>query len=145
MVAQLGPITIMPSGRVQAIQSYLDNYDETAPLLALEFDKRNTTAVLAGASLRASVNAGAMTVFAEVGYEDYLSYDADRITAKLVNNTAQATSLDITDPQAPGISFKVGLNGQITQNIHLDAQYGLALQDGNGQVHSGKIRVKAPF
>ena len=85
MVAQLGPITIMPSGRVQAIQSYLDNYDETAPLLALEFDKRNTTAVLAGASLRASVNAGAMTVFAEVGYEDYLSYDADRITAKLVD------------------------------------------------------------
>jgi len=29
--------------------------------------------------------------------------------------------------------------------VHFDAQYGLALQNGNGQVHSGKLRVKVPF
>ena len=86
-----------------------------------------------------------MSIFAEVGYEDYLTYDSDSITAKLVDNTAQPTTVDITDPRAPGLSVTAGVNGQLTSSVHFDAQYSLALQNGDGQVHSGRFRIKAPF
>ena len=140
-----GPLSIMPSARVQAVYSRLNSYDENAPILAMGFDARDTTALLGGVRLRASLDAGTVSLFAEVGYEDYLSYNSSSITAKLINNTARATSFDVTDPQAAGLSLTAGINGKLTSNVHFDAQYGLALQNGNGQVHSGKFRIKAPF
>ncbi len=144
-IAKFGPISLMPTARMQVINSNLGSFDETAPILAMDFDSRNTTAVLGGVRMRASMNTGAITLFAEVGYEDYLSYSSSNITAKLANNTAAASTVSVADPNAGGLTLAAGINGAISSNVHFDAQYGIALQNGNGQTHSGKFRLKVPF
>ena len=50
------------------------------------------------------------SVFAEIGYVDYLWVSNDRLAASLVNNTALPTSLIAGDPRGPGFLAKFGIS-----------------------------------
>lgn len=86
-----------------------------------------------------------LSLFAEVGYEGYLSFSGNEITAVLVNNTALPTSVAPADPTVPGFYTKAGLSAQVASNLYLDINYGVSFADGNGKSHSGTARLKAHF
>ncbi len=82
--------------------------------------------------------------YVEAGYEDLFSVD-DGYSAKLVDNTAKAVQIDPDDPAGRGLSLKAGLSAYVTETAQLSAEYGLSLQDGDGDVHSGRLTLKIPL
>ncbi len=91
---------------------------------------------------RSSATAHAIA-YGEVGYEDLFSTD-DSYTAKLAFNTAHAVTIN-DDLQASGLYFKAGVGGYLDNNIKLTGEYTLSLQNGNGDVQSGRLRVTIPL
>jgi outer membrane lipase/esterase len=149
-VAQrFGGITLIPSARIGYASATVDGYSETADVLALSFAEREIESVTGGVRLRAvsDMNIGGLvgTMFAEVGYESFLSYDGGQLKGKLVANTAAAVIVNPADPSGQGFIGKLGLNGQVSENVFLDLNYAIALGDGNGEVHTGQARLKAHF
>ncbi len=150
-VAQnLGGVTLIPSARLTYVHAEVDDFRESAPILALEFDERESDAVLGRVSLRAvtQANLGAWptSLFAEIGYEDYFSFSGNEMTASLVNNTALPTVVDPGDLNGPGLLGKLGLSSsQLSETMYLDVNYGISSHNGDGETHSGRARLKAHF
>jgi uncharacterized protein with beta-barrel porin domain len=146
---KLGGITLIPSARIGFAHSDIAGYTEAADILALSFTSRQVDAVTGGVRLRAVSDMAFASLrgqmFAEVGYEGFLSYDGGQLTGRLARNTALPVTIVPADPNGQGLIGKLGLNGQVTDNVFLDLNYGLALRDGAGEVHTGQARLKAHF
>ncbi len=141
---EFGSIAIIPAGRIEYVGAHIAGYDEEAPILARSYEDRNTDAVLASARLRAATKlaSSGAAVFAEIGYEEFVNYSEDDIAVGLANNTAQLVNVAVDDPDARGLYFKAGANGNLTDAVSLDVSYGYSSHSGDGAVHSGKLRVK---
>jgi outer membrane lipase/esterase len=147
-ILKAGGITVVPSARIAYVHSDVDGFSEIAPILALSYGRQTFDGIVGGARLRAIMPFGAPgagRAFAEIGYEAYLSAHDDGLVARLVNNTAFPFQVATSDPLANGLNLKVGVEGRISEWATITAQYGLALQDGDGQTHSGQVRLKVPF
>ncbi len=140
---QLSGLTLTPAVRVGYASLNLDKFTESAPILALQYGDRDVTTGFWTARLRASTPFYGATVYGEVGYEDLFSTD-DAYTAKLASNTAHAVTIN-DDLEARGLYLKAGIGGVIGDNIKLSGEYGLSLQNGDGEVHSGRLRVTIPL
>jgi outer membrane lipase/esterase len=145
-IMKTGGITLVPSARLQVVNSHINGFTESGDVLAMTFSDRDSNAVIGGIRLRALASLGAFgTGFAEVGYERVLSDSNDGLVAKLANNTALANTIATGDLASRGLSFKVGADTKLTATTHLTVQYGVSLQEGNGVAHTGQARVKIPF
>ncbi len=148
-IAQMGGITLVPSARLSYIRSNINGFSESAPLLAMAYSNMNFDGVVASAKLRAitPVAFGLRDgrAFGEIGYEKYLTANNGAVIGSLVNNTALPFEIATTNPVANGWNMKLGAEGKITDTATLTVSYGLALQGGTGQVHTGQARVKVPF
>ncbi len=145
----IGGLTIVPSARITYFHQKLDGYQEAADLLALNFDSRETDAVLVGGKVRVvgalpGIGLGS-TAFGEVGYAGYVSSSTDPLKAQFANNTALPTTASAGELAGPGVTAKVGLSSEIGQGAFLDLQYGIAVHDGGGETHTGDIRLKATY
>ncbi len=143
---QLNGVTVTPAMRAGYASLNLDGYTESAPILALQYGDRDVTTGFWTARLRASApffGFGHAIAYGEVGYEDLFSTD-DSYTAKLAFNTAHAVTIN-DDLEARGLYFKAGVGGYIDNNIKLTGEYSLSLQNGNGEVQSGRVRVTIPL
>jgi outer membrane lipase/esterase len=149
VIFKSGALSIVPSARVGYINANVGSFSEKSELLAMGFEDRTISSGTAAARLRAvhdmAFGRFGGTVFGEVGYEKFFSQSTDAITSRFINNTAHATSTTVSDLSARGLNFKVGVDGKINQTMALSFQYGLSLEDGNGQIHIGQARVKVPF
>lgn len=149
LMQALGPITLMPSGRITYVHSSVGGYSESAPILALAYDGRDSDAVLAGARLRVvtQLSGGGLlaSLYGEVGYEELISYSASGISARLANNTALPVLVNPGEPNGPGILAKAGISTQLGQSIFLDVNYGATIHNGGGEAHSGNVRIKGTF
>jgi outer membrane lipase/esterase len=148
VILKTGGFNLIPSARVGYIYSKMGGYEETG-LLAMAFSDRTTSSAIGAARLRAvtDVAYGAFggNAFAEVGYEKFFSQSTDAVNARFVDNTAQAFSAAVQDLASRGLNFKVGVDGKLNATHSLSLQYGLALEDGAGQIHTGQARLKVPF
>lgn len=149
LIFKAGSFTIVPSGRVGYVNARVDAFAETADILALSFGQQSLDNGTASGRVRAvhDIAFGSFggTAFGEVGYERFFSQNTANIVTRYVGNTAQPTSTTVGDLNARGLNFKVGIDGKINQTMSLSLQYGVALEDGNGQIHTGQARVKVPF
>jgi hypothetical protein len=82
-------------------------------------------------------------IYGELGYEDLFSTSSD-YSAKLAHNTAHAVMID-DEVQARGFFLKTGIVGTLTEKLKIAAEYGLALQNGAGDVQWGRLRVTMPL
>ena len=139
---QVGSIAIIPAGRIEYVGAHTAGYDEISPILAKSYEDRDADAVLASARLRLATKMASAALFAEVGYEDFLSYSEDDVTVSLVNNTALPIDIAVGDPVARGLYFKLGANGNISERTSLNFSYGYSTYNGDGEIHTGKLRVK---
>ncbi len=146
---KMGQTAIIPAARLGYVSADMDGFSETAELLALEYSDRTVSTAYWAAKIRASTNivAGASktAAYAEVGYEDFFSEDVDNVVSRLVNNTAHPNEVTIASPEGRGLFFKVGASSLISDSVSLDVDYGLSLHGGDGETHTGKVRVKVPL
>ena len=149
-IVKAGGVTVVPSARIAFIHSDIDGYSESAPILAMSYGNHVFDGIVGAARLRAIVPfdfgaPGKGRAFAEVGYETYLSARDDGLVGSLVNNTAFPFQVATSDPLANGLNLKIGAEGRISDWATITMQYGVALQNGDGQTHTGQVRVKVPF
>ncbi len=141
-----GGITLTPALRVGYLSADVGAFSESAPLLALGYSEREIDAGFWTARLRASSQVFhdlRSVAYVEAGYEDLFSVE-DGYSAKLVNNTAHAVDID-TDPSARGFFLKAGLSAYVTETATLGAEYGVSFQDGDDEVHSGRLTLRIPL
>jgi len=149
LLLNMGSLAVLPSARVGYASSNMDGYAESAPILAMSYTDRETSASFWGAKVRVSspLDFGSIlsTAYVEGGFEDFFSVSNDNINAQLVNNTALPVSVLVEDPVSRGAFLKLGINGRITETVKFDVDYGLSFQEGDGETHTGKVRIKIPM
>jgi outer membrane lipase/esterase len=150
LMLRAGSVMLVPAARLAYVRSSIAGFSESAPLLAMSYGDHNFDGWVGSLKVRAITPfASALLArahgFAEVGYERYLTARDHGFVGSLINNTALPFQVATSDPLANGLNFKAGLEGNITSTATLTVQYGLGLQEGQGQMHSGLARVKIPF
>jgi outer membrane lipase/esterase len=144
----LGGFKLIPNARVGYLSSEVDAFSERAPVLALSFADREISSGYWSAGLRAAAELGghhALKAYAEVGYESLFSTQTDDITARLVNNTALPATTEIDDSASRGFYVRLGASGNIASDMSLGVDYGLSLQDGEGESHTARVQIKKLF
>ncbi len=143
---QLGGITLTPAARVGYASINVDGFTENAPILALQYSDQDVTTGFWTARLRASGNLFGMpdsVAYGEAGYEGLFS-TSDAYTAKLAFNTAHAVSLN-DNVDARGFFLKTGVGGYVYEGIKVTGEYEVSLQNGAGDIQSGRLRVTIPL
>ncbi len=142
---QFGPLALTPAFRVGYASLNLNGFTESAPVLALQYSNQDVTTGFWTARVRASTPLpwGAALIYGEAGYEGLFS-TSDAYSAKLAFNTAQAVSLN-ENLNARGFFIKAGVGGHVFANVIVSGEYELSTQDGNGDIHSGRLRVTVPL
>ena len=147
--ARFGGFMVVPAARLQYIHSALSGFNETGSILLTAFGDRDQNVLLGGARVRliSDVSTSWMrgSVFGEVGYEHVLAQSGGVITGSFIGNTALPFETGAGNLASRGLQLKAGLDTKLTETAHLTLQYGVALQDGKGEVHTGQARVKVPF
>ena len=141
---QLGGITVTPAMRLGYAWLNIDGFSESAPILALDYGDRDITTAFWTARLRAAAplfGARALTAYGEVGYEDLFCHRR-QLTAKLAFNTAHAVTID-GDLDARGFYLKAGIGGAIDGNMKLSGEYGLSLNNGDGEVQAAACACRS--
>lgn len=144
MTFQLGDVSLIPSVRVGYASMNIAEFSETASILALEYGNQHIGTGFWTARLRAAtLLADQVTAYGEIGYEGLFATDANYL-AKLASNTADAVTID-NNLEARGFFLKAGLEGMIWDDVKLSGEYELSLQNGAGDIHSGRLRLTIPM
>jgi outer membrane lipase/esterase len=144
---QFGGITVTPAARVGYASINVDGYTESAPLLALQYGDREITTGFWTARVRAATpffGFNRATLYGEVGYEDLFSTEGS-YTAKLAFNTAKGVTLSPDDLYGRGLFLKAGVGGYLMEGVKLSGEYTFATDHGDGESHSGRLRLTIPL
>ncbi|MEP3231627.1 MAG: autotransporter domain-containing protein [Hyphomicrobiales bacterium] len=147
---KFGGLSVLPSVTLGYFNTTIDDYTEVGVFAPLAFGERSIDAVTGAVNIRAaktfSNNEGVSGVlYAGVGYEDYLSYDADDLSVGALASTAAASSLAIDDPEGRGFLFDVGTKVKINNKFSIGAEYRLGVGGDNTRSHQGSLRVSTRF
>ncbi|MGO8954996.1 MAG: hypothetical protein ACLPWS_19325, partial [Rhodomicrobium sp.] len=121
-------------------------FTESAPILALQYSNQDVTTGFWTARLRASSSLFGIptaVVYGEAGYEGLFA-TSDSYLAQLAFNTAHAVNID-ENLDARGAFFKAGVGGYVYDDIKLTGEYEISLQNGTGDIQSGRLRVTIPL
>ncbi|NJM34690.1 MAG: autotransporter domain-containing protein [Rhodomicrobium sp.] len=146
LIVDMGGFKLIPNGRVGYLNADLDQFSESAPILALDYAERSISSGFWALGLRGTASFGsgaaAVTAYAEAGYESLFSTDTDDITARLVENTALPVTVGVDDPASRGFYLKLGAGGQLNRDTVLSFDYGLSLPEDDGETHTGRVQLK---
>ena len=143
----VGRIRLTPAFRAGYLSANVDALSENVPLLALAISDREIDAGFWTARIRASTyldTALRPQLFVEAGYEDLFSIE-DGYNAQLIDNTAQIVEATPNAIEARGLFLKAGASTEIGSGAQLSAEYGIAFQESDDEVHSGRISLKIPL
>ncbi|MBS0297446.1 MAG: autotransporter domain-containing esterase [Proteobacteria bacterium] len=119
-----GGVNVSPRVAVSYIHGQVDGYVEDGLLVRQQYANRNTDATSAEATLRVETPAGQkFGGFIEAGYRDYLSYNADAVTASIFNNTALPLSTSVGKPESGTGIVEAGAHTDIWKNLQLGVSY----------------------
>lgn len=143
-------LSIIPSVTFGYFRTDLDAYTETGVFAPLAFGDRTINAVTGAFNLRAAKTFGtdeglSGVVYAGVGYEDFLAYNAEAVTAGAVASTAAASALQVGDPEGRGFLFDIGTKVNVTRNFAIGAEYRLGIGGNDTSSHQGSLRLSARF
>jgi outer membrane lipase/esterase len=145
-VVDMSGFRLIPNARLGYLNSDLDAFSETAPILALDFAERTISSGFWSLGLRAATDLGSpqhpITAYAEAGHESLFATDTDGITARLNGNTALPVSVAVDDPASRGFYLKAGAGGHLNEDTTLSVDYGLSLRGGDGESHTGRVQLK---
>ena len=147
---KVGSLSVLPSVTFGYFRTGLDAYTESGVFAPLAFGDRTIDAVTGAVNVRAAKRFGngdglSGVLYAGVGYEDYLAYDATAVTAGALASTAAASSLNVGDPEGRGFLFDLGTKVNINSKIAVGAEYRLGVGSNDTQSHQGSLRVSARF
>jgi outer membrane lipase/esterase len=120
----LGGGTLSPRAAVAYVHGVVDGYEESGASARHLVQGRDVDAFAAEASLRFDTTlTGGLGGWAEVGYRDYLSYDADPVRVGIAGNSARRLAYDVDAADGGGVLLNAGLKGSLGERWSIDAAY----------------------
>lgn len=146
---RMGAFALTPSARLGFLHAQSDSFAESGIVAPIAYGRRTVDAVTGAVELRAGFDivrdAGrALTAYALVGYEDYLSYSGGAVRGRIVGNTAQPFSTRIGDMTGEGVLLGGGLSGAFGA-LKVSADYRASLGKGDGVRHRGTLGLGVAF
>ncbi len=147
---EAGMFEISPRARLAWLGGSIGQISEVGVIAPLAINSHSVSALLAGAELRATANivntpGARVSVTALVGYERYLSYSGNSLTARLIGNTAQGFRNITGDPKGPGVILGLGLSSQMASGWVISADYRASIGDRSLVRHNGQIGIRTSF
>lgn len=145
-----GDYSIIPSGSVGYFRTNIDGYTEDGLFAPLSFGDRDVDAVTGSVNLRAArgfaIESGYQgRIFAGIGYEDFLTYNANDLNVAALASTAAASAISIDDPDGRGFLFELGAEVVLDDTFSLAADYTLGIGGSDTQSHQGALRLITKF
>ena len=120
----LGHSTLSPRAAIAYERDQVQPYSESGLLPQMSFSARRIVVPSADVGLRYETPAErAWLGYFELGYRQYLSFDASPVTVSLANNTAPSISTVIGHPSASHLTISTGIRRQISAHFSLNLQY----------------------
>lgn len=147
---KIGDYSLIPSGQLGFFYTKLDDYTERGVFAPIKFGEREANVVTGAVNLRIArsfSNASGLKgrIVAGVGYEDFISYDADDLSVEAVTSTAAASTISIHKPDGRGFIFDVGMQMNIAHTFSIEADYAFGYGGNDTQSHRGGLRVISRF
>ena len=143
-VFEIGAVRLIPSARLDYLHSTVFGFSEDGPAARLDYSDQDSDALFGSLQLRGATTLGDMVAFVETGYEELLSFSHDGDVA-LVNSFGTRASVSSVDPRERGFFTNFGVSGQISDNVRVGIAYGIALHNGDGTTHGGKLDITMTF
>ena len=147
---KIGSYSIVPSGQIGFFRTDLDGYTEEGIFAPLTFGEREVNAITGAINLRVARTFESEEglngrIIAGVGYEDFISYDADDLSVSAVASTAAASTISIDDPDGRGFVFDLGVRMNLDDDFFIEADYAFGYGGNDTQSHRGGLRIVTRF
>jgi outer membrane lipase/esterase len=145
-----GMFELSPRARLAWLGGMVDAITETGIIAPLSVGSHNVNALLGGIELRATANivntpGQKVAVTALIGYERYLTYSGNALSARIIGNTSQSFRSITGDPKGPGLVLGLGLSSQMASGWVVSADYRASIGDRNLVRHNGQIGIRTAF
>ena len=145
-----GMVELSPRARLTWLGAHVGAFSEDGFVAPLSLRGQSVGALAAAGELRAAVNlvnepGRRVAVTALIGYERYLSYTGNALSARLANNTAQPFRNVTADPKGPGVIFGLGLSAALGPTWTVSAEYRGSVGERSAVRHGGQLGVRASF
>ncbi|MFN4297137.1 MAG: autotransporter domain-containing protein [Brevundimonas sp.] len=140
----MGGLALSPRAALAWVSADVDGYLEQGPAARHAIADRTVEGVTAEVALRVEGGGPAFGFYAEGGYRDLLSDDADPVTVALANNTAQPLSTLIDNPLSEQVMVNLGINARLGARVNLDIGYQGRFAEA-ADSHVGAVTLRLPF
>lgn len=145
-----GMVELSPRARLTWLGAHVGAFSEDGFVAPLSLRGQSVGALAAAGELRAAVNlvnepGRRVAVTALIGYERYLSYTGNALSARLANNTALPFRNVTGDPKGPGVIFGLGLSAAMGPVWTVSAEYRGSVGERSAVRHGGQLGVRASF
>lgn len=140
----LGGLHLSPRAALAWVSADVDGYAETGPAARHDVAQRTVEGVTAEIALRLEGGGPAFGFYAEGGYRDLVSDDADAVGIGLVGNPAQVLVTQFDNPLSQQAMVNVGFNARLAERVNLDVGYRGRFAEAVDS-HTGMIGLSLTF
>ena len=119
----MGGLSLSPRAALAWVSADMDGYAETGPAARHDVAQRTVEGITAEVALRLEGGGPAFGFYAEGGYRDLLSDDADAVGIGLAGNPAQVLATQFDNPLSQQAMVNVGINARLADRLTLDVGY----------------------
>lgn len=140
----MGGLALSPRAALAWVSADVDGYAETGPAARHDVAQRTVEGVTAEIALRLEGGGPAFGFYAEGGYRDLVSDDADAVRIGLALNPAQALATQFDNPLSQQAMVNVGVNARLAERLTLDVGYRGRFADA-ADSHVGMVGLSLSF
>ncbi len=145
-----GAVELSPRARLGWFGASIGAVNEAGSVAPLAISRHSASAFVAGAELRLSTKlvetqAQQVRLTGLVGYERYIGYTGNALTARLLGNAVQPFRVASGDPRGPGVILGAGVSVQTAGGLGISLDYRAAIGESRQVRHSGQLAVRAAF
>jgi outer membrane lipase/esterase len=146
---QAGALTVTPALGLDYLYADADGYGETGAAAEIVYGDTQRNALLGSANLHLAyateLGGRPFALTGRIGYEDILTQDDARVSARIAGGIGRARSAGLDDVAARGFVAGVGVDAGVTDRLSLTGRYSIGTGADIDVSHVGEIGLKLRF
>lgn len=146
---RLGALTVTPALGLDYLHAEADGYGETGAAAQIAYGDTQRSALLGSATLHLAyateLGGRPLALTGRIGYEDILTEDDARVSARLADGIGRARSVGLEDLAARGFVAGVGVDAGLTDRLSLTGRYSIGTGSDIDVSHVGEVGLRFAF
>ncbi|WP_062012183.1 autotransporter domain-containing protein [Aureimonas sp. AU4] len=144
-----GALTVTPALGLDYLYADADGYGETGAAAQIVYGDTQRNALLGSANLHLAyateLGGRPLALTGRIGYEDILTEDDARVSARIAGGISRARSARLDDLAARGFVAGVGVDAGLTDRLSLTGRYSVGTSSDIDISHVGEVGLKLRF